>query len=121
MREIGRRTKTQPAPPWAVWESLSNPVVDSRTRREWLTLLDDEVPPEVLESRRSELVVWSSLWRERSDIEIRFEIADDGGQGSLLTWVMAAPGQELDLGQVSHFRYRVQTLINAELRYSFGQ
>jgi hypothetical protein len=71
--EIGSRRRNQPAPPHAVFEALADP--DRDPARPWLTLLDDELRPQVV---RSEALV-------------------------------------------GHLGKRLNQLINANLRYTFGQ
>jgi hypothetical protein len=56
---IGSRAKSQPPPPWVVFEALTQPDRDSARR--WLRLLDDERRPEIVEAHEHSLVVWSSL------------------------------------------------------------
>jgi hypothetical protein len=73
MFELGRRTRTLPAPPHIVWGSLIDP--HQPRARPWLNLLDDEIEPRVLEAVRPKLVVWSSIWPATPDQIIRFEIA----------------------------------------------
>ena len=63
MQEHGRRAQRLPAPPGAVWDSLSSPQM--RGTWPWLNLVRDEVPPTVLEGSRPERVVWSSIWPDR--------------------------------------------------------
>jgi hypothetical protein len=116
--ELGRRTKTLPAPPHRVWESLTDPHL--RGARPWLSLLADEVEPRVLESVEPRLVVWSSIWPETPEQIIRFDTAPDGQNGTSLTWTLTSP-TELDDAAVNHRRYRLNRLIWADLRYSYGQ
>jgi hypothetical protein len=114
---IGARAKAQPAPARFVYEALIEP--DRDPTRRWLVLLDDEVAPIVLESEAPSLVTWSSLWVKRPEAQIRFDIEADG-QGCSLRWTLLDhddPGAAL----VGHMRKRLNQLINAELRYSFGQ
>jgi hypothetical protein len=76
----------------------------------------------VLESERPQLVVWSSLWPERPDAVIRFELpADASGQGTDLCWALLVNEPEPHPALLGHLRKRINELINAELRYSFGQ
>jgi len=118
MIEIGGRKRTQPAPPTAIFEALTQPYRDPA--RPWLLLLEDEQPPLLLEAVRPSLVVWSSLWTKRPDAQLRFDIAP-AGAGSALSWTLSVtdptPGDAL----TGHLRRRVNELINASLRYSFGQ
>jgi hypothetical protein len=68
---IGSRQRSQPAPPWAIFDDLCDP--RRQPRRPWLHLLDDEIPPVVLESERPGHVVWSSLWAKRPDARLHFD------------------------------------------------
>lgn len=114
---LGTRARNQPAPPHVVHEALVTPNRDPVRR--WLQLLDDEVPPRVLESVQPGLVVWSSIWVKRPDAQVRFDLEADG-QGCLLRWTLTDvedPGPAV----VGHLRKRLNVLINAELRHSFGQ
>jgi hypothetical protein len=116
--ELGRRTDTLPAPPGVVWESLTEP---RRSKaREWLALLDDEIEPQVVQSVRPTLVVWSSIWPRTPEQLIRFDLASDGGSGTRLTWTLNSPTPLEDPSAVGHRRYRLNRLIWANLRYSYG-
>jgi hypothetical protein len=116
--ELGRRTGTLPPPPWVVWESLTEP---RRAKvRQWLDLRADEVDPRIIESVRPTLVTWSSIWPYTPDHVIRFEIAGDGGPGTLLTWTWAAPTDVDDPAILGRRRYRLNQLIWGELRYSYA-
>jgi hypothetical protein len=75
-------------------------------RREW------ELEPE--------LVVWSSLWPARPDDEIRFDIRP-AECGSALRWTLSTPGDSPEQAVLGHLRHRLNFLINAQLRFSFGQ
>lgn len=119
MIEAGRRRRNQPAPPHAVFEALLTPNRDPA--RQWLSLAVDQQPPCVIESIEPELVVWSSLWASRPDAVIRFELAlDTERQGTNLTWTLLVEEPEPEPPLLNHFRKRINVLINAELRYSFG-
>ena len=90
--------------------------------RPWLTLAADEHPPDVLEAVRPHLVVWSSLWPQRPDALLRFDLPPGAsGQGTDLTWTLLMQEPEPDPALLGHLRKRINQLINAELRYSFGQ
>lgn len=117
MEALGTRARSQPAPPRAVYEALVEPNRDPARR--WLQLLDDEVPPTVLASTEHELVTWSSIWVKRPEAQIRFDIAADG-QGSTLRWTLLGP-DDPGPAAVGHMRKRLNQLINADLRFSFGQ
>ncbi|MFI7553278.1 hypothetical protein ACIBQ2_26455 [Micromonospora sediminimaris] len=118
MIELGGRMRSQPAPPRVVWASLIRPR-DPRARQ-WLDLLDDEVDPQILDSLEPRLVVWSSLWADRLDERIRFDIERDGYE-SRLRWTLLTPGPEPTASKIGHMRFRLNVLINAQLRRSYGQ
>lgn len=117
--EAGKRKRNQPAPPFAVFEALTEP--HREPRRQWLLLLDDEVEPAILEQSNPDLVVWSSIWTKRPDARIRFDLPSDGVGGTDLCWTMTVDGPIPDAPLLGHMRKRVNTLINANLRYAFGQ
>lgn len=116
---LAEREKTQPPPPAIIWETLSEP--HRAGAREWLAVADDEVEPTVIEATRPRLVVWSSLWPDRPKDRIRFTITDDGGEGSLLKWVLESPDDPPDEATLGRLRHRINYLINGEMRLSFGQ
>lgn len=118
MLEAGARSKSQPAPPWVLFEALTQPHRDPS--RPWLELLDDEVEPDVVEAVGPHLVVWSSLWSERPDARVRFELSPTG-PGCTLRWTLLVDGPEPDAALLGHLRKRVNQLVNADLRYSLGQ
>ena len=59
MIEVGTRKRNQPAPPAVVFEALTEP--ERPGGRPWLLLLQDEIPPQVIDSDQPALVVWSSI------------------------------------------------------------
>jgi hypothetical protein len=118
--EVGRRQKNQPAPPHVVFEALTKPHRDPG--RAWLKLGPDETEPQVLEVDEPHLVVWSSLWPGRPDARIRFDLPHDAGQqGTDLLWTLEVDEPEPEAPLLGHMRKRLNVLINAELRYPFGQ
>jgi hypothetical protein len=120
MIEVGSRRRSQPAPPHVVFEALTQP--DRDPARPWLDLLPDERRPEVVEAREPELVVWSSLWERRPDALIRFELPVDGpGYDTDLRWVLLVDEPAPDASLLDHMRRRINELVNADLRYTFGQ
>ncbi|WFE31404.1 hypothetical protein [Micromonospora sp. WMMD975] len=119
LHEVGSRARTQPPPPAIVFDALTDP--DRDPARPWLVLLDDEQRPRVLEAAYPELVVWSSLWPRRPDARVRFELASDGRAGSLVRWRLLVAEPLPDGSLLGHLRKRLNRLINAELRYTFGQ
>jgi hypothetical protein len=120
MMEVGRRSRNQPAPPWAVYEALTEPNRDPH--RQWLLLMDDEVLPTILESKEPIVVVWSSLWTKRPDARLRFDLPGAiAGNGTDLYWTLTVEEPVPDASLLGHMRKRINELINAQLRYSFGQ
>ncbi|PPK92133.1 hypothetical protein CLV92_117101 [Kineococcus xinjiangensis] len=120
MLEVGSRRKRQPAPPRIVFEALTHPDRDSA--RPWLDLLDDEQRPHLLVADEPHLVVWSSLWPRRPDAQVRFDLPPDGsGQGTELRWTLLVDGEMPDASLLGHMCRRLNQLINANLRYTFGQ
>lgn len=116
--ELGSRTRDQPAPPHVVWEALVDPFRVGARR--WLDLADDEVTPRIFEAVKPTLVVWSSLWPDRADDQICFDL-EPAGSGCSLRWTLSTFGDPPDAGRLGRLRYRPNFLINGELRYSFGQ
>lgn len=120
MQEVGSRKRNQPAPPHVIFEALTHP--DRDPQRPWLLLLDGEVAPEVLEKSEPDSVVWSSIWIERPDAVIRFDLPrDEGGYGTDLRWSLQVEEPVPDVALLGRMRKRLNELINADLRYSFGQ
>jgi hypothetical protein len=118
MEQIGSRMRNQPAPPWAVFEDLCDP--HHRPVRPWLHLLDDEIEPTVIDSVRPDRVVWSSLWVKRPDARVHFDLAAGRG-GTDLRWTLYVDEPLPDASLIGHMRKRIGELINADLRYSYGQ
>lgn len=119
MHAIGSRMRNQPAPPHAVRAALTNPDCDP-TRR-WLILLADEQCPRILEDSDTDRVIWSSLWPKHPTARIHFDLPSDGRGGTDLRWTLYIDTVNLDDSAIGHLRFRVNTLINANLRRSFGQ
>jgi hypothetical protein len=117
VREIGTRARSQPPPPRVVFESLTEP--NRPGGRPWLALLPDEHPPEVLEAREPGLVMWGSLWDRRPDARVRFDL-DADADGTRLRWTLLVDEPAPDAALTGHLCKRLNQLINAELRYSFG-
>jgi hypothetical protein len=120
MIEIGSKKRNQPAPPHILFEALTQP--DRDPARPWLHLLDDEVRPRVLQVQAPLLVVWSSLWLKRPDATVRFDLPPDSGrQGTDLRWTLSVEPPAPDAALTGHLCKRIGQLINANLRYTFGQ
>lgn len=114
---LGQRTGELPPPPSVVWKSLTDP--RHKHARPWLNLLEDEVDPVVMESVPPTLVVWSSIWPKTPDQIIRFDLSPRG-EATALTWTLTSP-YEMDASAVGHRRFRLNKLLWADLRYSYGQ
>lgn len=110
--------RNQPAPPWAVFQDLCDP--HRQPVRPWLHLLDDEIEPTIIESVRPYHVVWSSLWVKRPDARVRFDLAAKGYDTDL-RWTLYVEEPLPDESLSRHMRKRIGELINANLRYSYGQ
>jgi hypothetical protein len=61
------------------------------------------------------LAVWASLWSDRPDDQIRFAIEDQR-----LTWTLMGEATDEDEERPDQLRYRLDVMINADLRISFG-
>ncbi|WP_133851125.1 hypothetical protein [Labedaea rhizosphaerae] len=113
MIEFGSRARKLPAPPAVVWESL----VD----RSWLALLADETEPTVIAAEKPARVVWSSLWADRATDEIHFDLTPAADGGTLARFTLLTPGEAPDESKTGHLRRRLNQLLFADLRYSYGQ
>src|SRR3954447_21742373 len=103
----------------SVFEALTWPNRDPA--RQWLLLLDDERRPNLLETHNSSSEVWSSLWNARPDARIRFELpVADEGYGTDLQWVLLVDEPPPDSVTLAHMCWRINELINGNLRYSCG-
>ena len=100
-------------------ESLSDPYRDPD--RPWLQLLDDEHQPAAITTEPSHTVTWSSIWKRRPDAVIRFNLGPDGDGGTSLRWTVLVNEPAPDDALVGHIRKRMNELINANLRYTYGQ
>ncbi|MCR6488705.1 hypothetical protein M8542_38340 [Amycolatopsis sp. OK19-0408] len=119
MIEIGSRARTLPAPLAAVWDSLVEP--HRPGSRSWLVLLADEVEPRVLAAEKPGRVVWSSLWPSRPDDEVQFALSPSRDGGTLLRFTLLTPAEAPDESKTGHLRRRLNQLLFADLRFSYGQ
>lgn len=119
MVEAGSRKRSQPAPPHIVFAKLADPEGDPF--RPWLLLLADEQSPRLIETAEPDLIVWSSLWKKRPDARVRFDLTSDGAAGTDLRWTLLVEEPLPDPSQLGHLRKRLNQLINANLRSTFGQ
>ncbi len=58
-------------------------------------------------------LVWASLWPDRPDDQIRFDIEDQR-----LTWTLMGEASAADEEPLAQLRYRLDVMINADLRIS---
>ncbi|MFJ1461281.1 hypothetical protein [Nocardia sp. N2S4-5] len=118
MITIGRRARRLPAPAHVVWGSLTKPTRPGA--RPWLNLRADEVEPAVLAAVEPTTVTWSSLWPSRADVRVQFDLEVDGAD-TCLRYTMLAEEPAPDRSKTGHLRYRINKLLFADLRYSYGQ
>lgn len=116
--EFGSRARQLPAPPSVVWASLVDP--HRPGTRPWLNLLHDEVEPRVLESTEPTRVVWSSLWPSRPDDRVQLDLAVAGG-GTSLRFTLVTPDAAPNASKAGHLRRRINVILFADLRFSYGQ
>ena len=83
-------------------------------------LLSDEVEPSVLAAESPRLVVWSSLWPSRPNDQVRLELEGIGGETSL-RFTLLTPDKPPDESKTGHLRKRLNYLLFADLRFSYGQ
>jgi hypothetical protein len=70
---------------------------------------------------RFRLVVWSSIWSKRPDALVRFDLRADGTAGTDLQWTLLLAEPLPEPSSPGNMRKRLNQLINANLRYTFGQ
>lgn len=119
MIAIGSRRRDQPAPPRIVFETLVD--ADRDPKRPWLRLLDDEQRPRVLRTEEPTTLAWSSLWAKRPDAVVEFELEASPDGGTALRWTLYVDEPVPDDPLTGHLRKRMNELINANLRSTFGQ
>ncbi len=119
MLEAGHRERSQPAPPHVLFEALTQP--RRAAGRDWLLLETNEQAPLLLEVDEPHLVMWSSLWPERPDARVRFDLTPRDDSGTNLRWTLLLDPPAPDSSLLGHLRRRLNELINANLRYSLGQ
>ena len=117
--EIGSRARTLPASPPTVWDSLVEPRRPGT--RPWLRLLPDEVDPGILTAEKPSQVAWSSLWPSRPNDQVHFTLTASRDGGTLLRFTLLTTDEALDQSKTGHLRRRLNQLLFADLRFSYGQ
>ncbi|MEV7045674.1 hypothetical protein [Amycolatopsis sp. NPDC051061] len=84
-------------------------------------MLADEVDPRVLAAEKPSQVVWSSLWPSRPDDQVHFVLTASRDGGTLLRFTLLTPDEAPDQSKTGHLRRRLNQLLFADLRYSYGQ
>lgn len=112
------RARKLPAPASVVWTSLVGP--RQPLARPWLNLKDDEIEPRVLSATKPDRVVWSTLWPSRPNDEVHFELTTVDTE-TLLRFRLLTPGEASDESKTGHLRRRLNQLLFADLRFSYGQ
>jgi hypothetical protein len=115
---LAQRGKTQPPPSWVIWELLCDPFRSDD--RPWFDVRDGEQPPTILSSKKHQRVTWSSIWSDHPELTIEFQI-EPRGPGSDVTWTLFGPEGCLDDDDIRRRRYRLNQLINGQLRDTFDQ
>ena len=75
----------------------------------------------MLRSEAPSTLVWSSLWIKRPDATVTFDLPSSADGGTDLQWELHVEEPAPDDALVGHMRKRLNQLINANLRYTFGQ
>ncbi|MCU1463545.1 MAG: hypothetical protein JWO37_3620 [Acidimicrobiales bacterium] len=101
-----------------IWEALSDPF--RCEDRPWFDVRPGEQRPVVLTATKPHAVVWGSIWTDRPQLTIEFLI-EPAGSDSSVTWTLLGPEGELDEAEIRQRRYRLDQLINGQLRDTFDQ
>ena len=118
--EVISKKRNQPAPPHVLFEALTHPNQDPS--RPWLVLPEGEPMPIALETREPDLVVWTTLWSDRPEAVIRFDLPrDDSGYGTDLKWTLVLGEPIPERPRLIEMRKRINLLINGKLRHTFDQ
>jgi hypothetical protein len=115
MRAAGRSTLHAP-PPHVLFEALIHP--DQDPNRSWLLLHPDEQHPHVIAAEEPTSLTWSSLWPQLPTARIHFELSGDA-RGGRLTWTLLLQDPLANAGKVRQLRYRINQLVNGNLRDRF--
>ncbi|MEU4807549.1 hypothetical protein [Actinosynnema sp. NPDC023587] len=65
--------------------------------------------------------MWSSLWPSRPDDQVHFTLTGSGNAGTLLRFTLLTPTEPPDPSKTGHLRRRLNHLLFADLRLSYGQ
>jgi hypothetical protein len=78
--------------------------------------------PMAVETRGPDLVVWSTLWSDRPEAVIRFDLPRDAsGYGTDLKWTLVLDEPILERPRIIEMRKRINLLITGNLRDTFDQ
>lgn len=89
--------------------------------RPWLNLLPAEVEPSILAAEKPGRVVSSSLWPSRPNDQVHFALTPCSAGGTSLRFTLLTPDQAPDQRKTGHLRRRLDHLLFADLRFSYGQ
>ena len=81
----------------------------------------DEVDPRVLAAEKPSRVTWSSLWPSRPDDQVQFALTASRAGGTSLRFTLLATDEVPDQSKTGHLRRRLNQLLFADLRSSYGQ
>jgi len=84
-------------------------------------LLADEVDPRVLAAEKHSHAAWSSLWPSRPNDQVHFTLTASGDGGTLLRFTLLTTDEAPDQSKTGHLRRRLNQLLFADLRFSYGQ
>lgn len=82
--------------------------------------MPDETAPRVLKAEKPTRVVWSSLWPSRPNDEVHLELTEEQGE-TRLKFTLLTPDDVPDESKTGHLRRRMNQLLFADLRFSYGQ
>jgi len=85
--------------------------------RLWFDVGRGELVPTVLYTEEPHVVVWSSIWKDYPDLQIRFDIKPSD-QGSTVAWSLLGPTHKLSSDERKRVGDRLEQLIK-QLRFVF--
>ena len=119
MIEIGSRARNLPAPPRVVWLSLVDPRRAGTSARGW-SWLDDEVEPRVLVRRRARAGRLVVAVAEPAGRRGALRAHPRGRAARPCRFTLLTPHEMPDASKTGHLRKRLNHLLYADLRYSYG-